>query len=140
LLVSAHWEGMTSEQRESQPTTYGTFRAWAEWLDVARATEAGRNVVQALDLDPLLSHFEDGMQFDDVSWVTPEELLGATSRLDQAIERDVPLARVLVKMLPSEERNTEVVRQFRRDLSDIAQMAEWASSHQVCWMTLYIRR
>jgi hypothetical protein len=130
---------MTREQREDQPTTYGTFRAWAAWLRIAEATEAGRNVVAALELEPLLSHYEEGMQFDDVSWVTPEELSSATTRLQQAIEAGLPLARVLVKMLPAGERNDPAF-QFRRDLADIAQIAEWAFSQRVCWMTLHISR
>jgi|SRR5262245_7626617 len=87
--VGPYWPGieeeLTEEQLESQPGFFNDCKGWGNWmadrLMEPRTLEAIRN----LKADAILSSTTNGVEDEDVDWVTPQELRQAAQKLGEAI-------------------------------------------------------
>lgn len=137
--VIAYWPGITEEQLESQPDFYNDCNAWGNWMAERETEPAVFNALKKLRVDALLTCMTDGMQEEEVVWVTPQELRDAAIRLREAIRSGHPETKII---LETYERNANCVdpieEEFIRDLEDIEAMANWAEEEGATRMTLEV--
>lgn len=137
--VIAYWPGITEDQMESQPGFYNDDKAWGNWMAEREDEPEVLNAIRRLGADALLTYTTDGMEDDDVEWVTPGQLHDAIQRLRHAVKEKRPETRVI---LETYERNANgidpVEEEFIRDLEDIEAIARWAEGQGAEQMTLAV--
>jgi hypothetical protein len=135
--VIAYWPGMTEEQCESMPGFWNDDRAWGNWMAELDKNPAVSDAVRKLKAEAILTYKTDGMDDDDVSWVSPQQLRDAATQLREAVQAGSPETRVI---LETYERNVNrinaVAQEFIRDLDDIIAMTDWAEKEGAIKMTL----
>ena len=137
--VIAYWPGMTEEQFESMPGFWNDDRAWGNWMAELDKDPAVSDAIRKLKAEAILTYKTDGMDDDDVSWVSPQQLRDAATQLREAVQAGSPETRVI---LETYERNSNridpVAQEFIRDLDDIIAMTDWAEKKGAIKMTLEV--
>src|SRR5512144_3080400 len=126
---NAYWPGITEQQLVSMPGFFNDDKAWGDWMAEREEEPAIKKVLAKLNADAILTYKTDGMEDEDVSWVTPRELREATMRLREAVRARLPETRVI---LETYERNANKIdpvdQEFIRDLDDIIAIADWSEA------------
>jgi hypothetical protein len=137
--VVAYWPGITDDQIESQPGFYNDDRAWANWMAEREDEPEVLNTIKRLGAEAILTYTTDGMEDEDLEWVSPTQLRDAVRRLREAIKEKRPEAKVI---LETYERNVNridpVDKKFIQDLDDIEAIANWAEAEGAKRMTLAV--
>ena len=137
--VTAYWPGITTEQFESQPGFYNDDKAWGNWIAEREEAPAVHDAVRKLGAEAILSYKTDGMDDEDVEWVSPRQLRDAATKLREAVLAGSPETRVIIE---NYERNANrvdpVVEEFIRDLDDIIAIANWGEEEGATRMTLEV--
>jgi hypothetical protein len=138
-LVTIYWPGITKEQHEAQPGFRNDDRAWGNWMAEREDEPAVHDAVRQLGVDAILTYKTDGMEGDDVSWVSPQQLRDAATRLRDAVRAGAPVTRII---LETYERNANrvdpIAQEFICDLDDIVAMTKWAEEEGAPRMTLEV--
>jgi hypothetical protein len=137
--VIAYWPGMTEAQFESQPGFYNDDRAWGNWMAELENETAVGDAIRKLKAEAILTYKTDGMDDEDVSWVSPQQLRAAATRLCEAVRAGSPETRIILEVY---ERNANgidpLAQEFVRDLDDIITMTNWAEQEGATRMTLEV--
>jgi hypothetical protein len=72
--VIAYWPGMTEAQFESQPGFRNDDRAWGNWMAELETETEVCDAIRKLKAEAILTYKTDGMDDEDVSWVSPQQL------------------------------------------------------------------
>jgi hypothetical protein len=137
--VVAYWPGMTEEQVAAQPGFTNDDRAWGNWMAERDGDAAVSSAIRHLQAEAILTLKTDGWDDEDVTWVSPQELRAAATRLREAVRAGAPEIRAI---LSSDERNANridpVSEEFIRDLDDIDAITRWAEAEGATKMTLEV--
>jgi hypothetical protein len=137
--VTAYWPGITEEQIESQPGLYNDDKAWGGWMAAREEEPAVYDAIRKLNAEPILTYKTDGLDDEDVIWVTPQQLRDAATRLREAVQAGLPEAQII---LNTYERNANrvdpIAEEFVRDLDDIITITEWAEGEGATRMTMEV--
>jgi hypothetical protein len=137
--VIAYWPGMTDDQLESQPGFYNDDKAWGNWMAERHEDAAVAAAIKKLDAEAILTFKTDGWDDEDVTWVSPQQLHDAATKLIQAVRAGLPETQVILKTY---ERNANridpIAEEFIRDLDDIIAMTTWAEQEGATKMTLEV--
>jgi hypothetical protein len=135
--VIVYWPGITEEQIESQPGFYNDCKAWGDWMAEHEELHEVLEAVRRLGSEAILTYTTDGMDDEEVDWVSPAQLRDAARRLREAVRTGRPETKII---LESYERNANGVNpladEFMRDLEDIEALAIWAQKEDASRMTL----
>ena len=137
--VIAYWPGITEDQIDSQPGFYNDDKAWGNWMAERVDEPEVLNAIRRLGAEAILTYKTDGMEDEDVEWVSPGQLRDAARRLRQAIKEKRPEAKVI---LETYERNANgidpVEEELIQDLDDVEAIASWAEEQGAARMTLEV--
>jgi len=137
--VIAYWPGITEEQFESQPGFDNDDRAWGNWMAEREGDSAVSDAIRKLQAEAILTYKTDGMGDEDVSWVSPQQLRDAATKLREAVWAGSPETRII---LETYERNANridpVSEEFIRDLNDIITITNWSEEEGATRMTLEV--
>jgi hypothetical protein len=137
--VIAYWPGITEKQIEDQPGFYNDDRAWGNWMAERESEPEVSQILKDLGAGSILTFTTEGVDDNDVEWVTPHELQAAAQRLRRAIEEG---AQGIERVLEVYERNANridpVAEEFAQDLLDIEELARWAERQGASKMTLEV--
>jgi hypothetical protein len=137
--VIVYWPGITEEQLEGQPGFRNDDRAWGNWMAEWESVPAVIDAVKTLNAEAILTYKTDGMDDENVSWVTPQQLRDAATKLRDAVRAGSAETRII---LETYERNAnridEVAKEFIRDLNDIITMANWSEEEEATRLTLEV--
>ena len=137
--VNAYWPGITEEQRESEPDFYNDSKAWGEWMAEREEVPAVSEALARLGAEALLTYKTDGVEDDEVDWVTPGRLREAALRLREAVRAGAPETAVILETYARGSNGVHpVVEEFVRDLDDIVATAEWAEREGAEVITLEV--
>jgi hypothetical protein len=135
--VNAYWPGITEEQSESGPDFYNDSKAWGEWMAEREEVPAVSEALKKLGAEALLSYKTDGVEDDEVDWVTPAQLRDAAARLREAVLAESPEAGVILETY-TRGRIPATAADFVRDLEDVIAMTRWAEEEGATVMTLEV--
>jgi hypothetical protein len=137
--VIAYWPGITEQQLDAQPGFFNDDRAWGNWMAEREDDSLVLTAIRKLKAEAVLTVKTDGWEDDDVTWVSPQQLREAVTRLREAIQSGTSEARTI---LASYERNANrvdpVADEFLRDLEDIDALTRWAEAEGASRMTLEV--
>ena len=137
--VFAYWPGITEEQIESQPGFYNDDKPWGDWMANREEEPAVYDAIRKLKAEAILSYKTDGLDDEDVSWVSPEQLRDAATKLREAVEERLPETEIILKTYErSAYRSEPVSDQFIRDLDDIIAITKWADDEGATKLTLEV--
>jgi hypothetical protein len=137
--INAYFPGMTEEQLESQPGFWNDDNAWANWMAECDNEPAMTEAVRKLDAAPILTFKTDGMEDEDVGWVTPQQLRDGALKLRDAIKRGAPETEIILKVYEKGANRIDPVQdEFLRDLDDIVALAEWGEQEGAKEITLEV--
>jgi hypothetical protein len=137
--INAYFPGMTEEQLESQPGFWNDDNAWANWMAECDNEPAMAEAVRKLDAAPILTFKTDGMEDEDVGWVTPQQLRDAALKLRDAIRRGAPETAIILKVYEKGANRIDPVQdEFLRDLDDVVALAEWGEQEGAKEITLEV--
>jgi hypothetical protein len=135
--VFVYWPGITESQMEDQPDFANDCKAWGDWMAVR---EEHPEVLAAMDrfrVGALRTLRTDGVEDSEVDWVTPKDLSRAALRLRELVLAGNPDTKRIVETYAIGANAVDpVAEEFAQDLSDIADMAEWAKRQGATRMTL----
>lgn len=135
--VNAYWPGITEEQREAGPDFYNDSKAWGEWMAEREEVPAVSDALKRLGAEALLTYKTEGVEDDEVDWVTPAQLRDAAARLREAVLAGSPDAGVILEPY-TRGRIPATAADFVRDLDDIVGLARWAEDEGATLMTLEV--
>ncbi|HWS54989.1 MAG TPA: hypothetical protein VN228_12710 [Pyrinomonadaceae bacterium] len=137
--VNAYWPGIGEEQLESQPGFYNDDKAWGDWMAEREEVPAVADALGRLGAGALLSYKTDGMEDDEVDWVSPAQLREAAERLREAVRAGSPEASVILETYARNHKSPDpVAEDFVRDLEDIVALTRWAEAEGATRMTLEV--
>ncbi len=139
--VSGYWPGITDEQSESLPGFYNDCKAWGDWMAERYSHPEVLAVLKQLGLTALLSHVTDGMDEDEVDWVTPVELMTAAEQLRELVlARDPRVQCVVDSYALWGGFENPVHEEFAQDLADVRLIARFSKEMGIPEMTLEVNR
>jgi hypothetical protein len=137
--VIVYWPGITEAQIESQPGFYNDDKAWGNWMAEREDEPEVLDAIKRLGADAILTYTTDGMEDEDVEWVSPKQLRDAARRLREAIKDKRPEAKVIIETYERNANNIDPVDQeFIQDLDDIEAIANWAEEEGADRITLAV--
>ena len=137
--VIVYWPGITEEQLERQPGFWNDDRAWGNWMAEWESVPAVVDAVKKLKAEAILTYKTDGMDDEDVSWVSPRELRDAATTLRDAVLAGSAETRIILEIYQrNANRIDEVAKEFIRDLNDIITMANWSEEEEATRITLEV--
>jgi hypothetical protein len=84
-----------------------------------------------------LRYTTDGVDDEDVVWVTPNELREATKNLREAIQAECPETKIILSVYERNANRIEpIADELIRDLNDIEAIANWAEAEAAEPITL----
>src|SRR5262245_38101170 len=95
--VSGYWPGITDEERESLTGFDNDCKAWGNGMAERYNHPDVRDTMNRLGVGALLSHITDGMEEDEVDWVSPDELMKAAEKLRELVLAQDPRVRHIVE-------------------------------------------
>jgi len=137
--VIAYWPGITEEQIDSQPGFYNDDKPWGNWMAVREEVPGALDAIRKLGADAILSLKTDGWEDEDVTWVTPQQMRDAATKLREAVAARLPETEpILEAYKPSALPDEPVADQFIRDLDDVITITRWAEEEGASEMTLEV--
>ena len=137
--ITAYWPGITEEQLESQPGFYNDDRAWGNFMAEREGEPGVLEAFKRLNVAALLTHTTDGMEDEDIMWVTPSELQNATKNLRQAIQAKRPETEIILEIYGRNANGIDpIADELIQDLNDIEAIADWAEAEGAKQMTLAV--
>ena len=137
--VNAYWPGITDEQFDSHPPFFNDCKAWGDWMAEREDVPAVADALRRLGAAALLSYKTDGMEDDEVDWVSPRQMREAALRLREAMLGGAPETAVILETYARGSNGVDpVAKEFVQDLDDIAATAEWAEREGAKVMTLEV--
>jgi len=94
--VIAYWPGITEAQLESQPSFYNDSKGWGDWMAERENEPRALEAVRKLKAEAILTFTTDGVEGEDVQWVTPQELRDAAQKLRVAVSAGLPEAEIIL--------------------------------------------
>jgi hypothetical protein len=135
--VMAYWPGITAEQREAQPGFYNDDKAWGDFMAEREDEPEALDAIRQLSAGALLTYTTDGVDDEDVEWVTPAELRDAARKLREAIESKSTKTNIILKVYQRNANGIDpVADELIQDLKDIEALAGWAEAEGAKRMTL----
>ena len=137
--VIAYWPGITEDQVDSQPGFYNDDKGWGDWMAVREETPGAMDAIRKLGADAILSLKTDGWDDEDVTWVTPQQMREAATKLREAVAAGLPDTKpILDAYRPSAIPDEPVPDQFIQDLDDVIALTRWAEEEGATQMTLEV--
>lgn len=137
--VSAYWPGISEGQFDSQPDFRNDCKAWGNWMAEREGVPAVSDALRRLGAEALLSYKTDGMEDEEVDWVSPRQLRDAAERLREAVRAGSPEAAAVLETYARRSNKLDPVEvEFVRDLDDIIAITRWAESEGAARMTLEV--
>jgi hypothetical protein len=137
--VVAYWPGITGEQMDEQPGFWNDCKAWGDFMAEREDEPDVLRIIGELGAAPLLTVTTDGMEDDEVAWVTPRQLYQAAEHLQAAIRAQQPgTEHVLAVYARHANSINPVEEEFAQDLEDIKALAQWAEKEGAPRMTLAV--
>ena len=137
--IVIYWPGITDEQLESQPGFWQDDRAWANFMAELESANETVAAIKLLKADEILTYKTDGMEDEDVSWVSPVALRSAAERLREAVDKESPASKAILKTYEIGANKIDpLTEEFIRDIDDIIEMTKWAESEGAAVMTLEV--
>jgi hypothetical protein len=137
--VNAYWPGMTEEQLESQPGFYNDTKPWGDWMAVREETPGAIDAIRRLGAEAILSLKTDGWDDEDVTWVTPQQMREAATKLREAVAAGSPDTKpILDAYRPGAIPGEPLGDQFIQDLDDVIALTRWAEEEGASQMTLEV--
>ena len=137
--VTAYWPGISVNQIESQPGFYNDDKAWGNWMANLEEHEEVLEAMKRLNVSALCTFKTDGVEDDDVAWVTPSELERAALRLRELVLAGHPDTNRILEIYAESANGIDPVNEeFARDLADIAALAAFATREGASRMTLEV--
>jgi len=97
------------------------------------------DAIRKLKAEAILTYKTDGMDDEDVGWVSPQQLRDAATQLREAVQAGSPETRIILEVY---ERNANridpLAEEFVRDLNDIIAMTNWAEEEGATRMMLEV--
>lgn len=135
--ICAYWPGITEEQLESQPGFYNDDKAWGDFMAERESEPEVIEAFNKLNAAALLTHTTEGMEDEDIKWVTPAELRNAAKTLREAIQSKRPETEVILQVYQRNANDIDpLADEFIQDLNDIEAIADWAEAEGANKMTL----
>jgi hypothetical protein len=130
---------MTEELRDDQPGFWNDCKAWGNWMAEREEDPKVLELVKSHGCGALLTSITDGVDEDDVDWVTPEALAQSATRLRKLVlDRHPGTTPILRSYEKNANRCDPVEQEFARDLEDVAAIAEFFKAQGVEEMTLEV--
>src|SRR6476661_1858531 len=86
-----------------------------------------KRVIAELGAEPILTFTTDGVEDEEVYWVTPRQLYDAAEKLERAIQsKQSGTERILAVYERNANSVDPVDEEFTQDLEDIKAIARWA--------------
>ncbi|HEX6623867.1 MAG TPA: hypothetical protein VF064_09150 [Pyrinomonadaceae bacterium] len=137
--VNGYWPGMTEEQFASHPPFFNDCKAWGNWMAEREDVPAVSDALRRLGAEALLTFKTDGMEDEEVDWVTPVQLREAAARLREAVRAGSPETAVILETYARRSNGIyPVAVEFVHDLDDIISTAEWAEREGAKVLTLEV--
>jgi hypothetical protein len=137
--VIAYWPGITEEQIESQPGFYNDDKAWGNWMAEREDEPEVLNAIRRLGAEAILTYTTEGMEDEDIEWVSPKQLRDSVRRLREAITDKRPEAKVILETYQRNANGIDPVdKEFIQDLDDVESIANWAEAEGAERMTLEV--
>jgi hypothetical protein len=141
--VSPYWPGMTEElteeQLESQPRFQNDSKAWGNWMAERAYEPRVIEAIRKLEAQAILTLITNGVEEEDVEWVTPQDLREATQKLGEAIRAGLPETDIILETYERAANWVDFVSEaFLRDLEDIKAITLWAEEMGAAKMTLEV--
>jgi len=137
--VTAYWPGITEEQLYAQPNFYNDCKAWGNWMAEREEEPSVSVAIKNLTAEAILTYKTDGMDDEDVSWVTPQQLAEAAAKLRQAVQVGVPETGIILKTYERHANHVDpIAEEFIHDLDDIIVLAGWAEAEGAEMITLEV--
>jgi hypothetical protein len=137
--VVAYWPGITDEQLESQPGFYNDDRAWGDFMAEREDEPEVLEAIEKLNAGALLTYTTEGIDDEDVDWVTPHELREAAKNLREAIQAERPETKIILSVYERNANGVEpIANELIQDLNDIEAIANWAEAEGAERITLAV--
>lgn len=137
--VNAYWPGITEEQLDSQPAFGNDTKPWGNWMAEREDDPAVLDAIRKLNAQAILTFKTDGVEDDDVAWVSPRELRDAATRLRDAVRAKAPETAVILDSYElGAHAGSKVEETFVGDLEDIIEIANWAEAEGTNQITLEV--
>ncbi len=137
--IVAYCPGITDEQLESQPGFYNDDKAWGDFMAERENEPEVLEAIKKLDAGAILTYTTEGVDDEDVDWVTPNELSEAAKYLREAIQAERPETKIILSVY---ERNANgvdrIADELIQDLNDIEAIANWAEAEGAERITLAV--
>ena len=137
--VSGYWPGITDEQRDSLPGFDNDCQAWGDWMAERLNHPDVLDTMKRLGVGALLSSISDGMEEDEVDWVSPDDLMKAAEHLRELILAQDPLVKRIVETYGISANCIDPVHEeLAQDLADVRLIARFSKEMGVPKMTLEV--
>ena len=137
--VVAYWTGITDEQLESQPGFYNDDKAWGDFMAEREDEPEVLEAIEKLNAGALLTYTTEGIDDEDVDWVTPNELREAAKNLREAIQAERPETKIILSVYERNANGVEpIANELIQDLNDIEAIANWAEAEGAERITLAV--
>jgi hypothetical protein len=137
--IIAYWPSITEEQIESQPGFYNDDKAWGNFMAEREDEPEVLEAIKELNAGALLTYTTDGVDDEDVEWVTPNELREATKNLREAIQAERSETKIILRVYERNANGIEpIADELIQDLNDIEAIANWAEAEGAERITLAV--
>ncbi|HEV3262408.1 MAG TPA: hypothetical protein VG013_36490 [Gemmataceae bacterium] len=137
--VSGYWPGITDERRDSLTGFYNDCKAWGNWMAERYNHPDVIDTLNRLGVGALLSHITDGMEENEINWVTPDDLMKAADQLRELVlALDPRVKRIVETYGLSANRIYPVHEELAQDLADVREIARFSKEMGVPKMTLEV--
>lgn len=137
--VIAYWPGITEDQIDSQPDFYNDNKPWGDWMANREEEPAVYESIRRLNADAILTYKTDGLDDEDVEWVTPQQLREAAMKLREAVRAGLPETEPILRIYEkSANRSDPLADEFIQDLDDIISLTKFAEEEGATKMTLEV--
>ncbi len=131
------WPGITDEQIDRQPGFFNDCKAFGAWMAEREGDATIRTALERLGAAAIATFRTEGVEDEQVEWVTPDELARAATRLREAVLAKHPeTARIIATYALGANEVDPVDVELARDLADIDAMCEWARGEGATRVTL----
>jgi hypothetical protein len=137
--VCGYWPGITDEQRDSLTGFDNDCKAWGNWMAERYNHPDVLDALTRLGVGAVLSHITDGLEENDVDWVSPDDLMKAADNLRELVlAQDPRVKRIVETYALSANRVNPVHEEFAQDLADVGLIARFSKEMGVPKMTLEV--
>jgi hypothetical protein len=138
--VSGYWPGITDEERDSLTGFDNDDGPWARWMAERYNHPDVLDAIKRLGVGALLSHITDGVEEDEVDWVSPDELMKAAEKLRELVLAEDSRVKGIVETygLCDPPGINPIHEEFAQDLADVRLIAKFSKEMGVSKMTLEV--